>query len=523
MFPRTAIAASLLALTLPLDASGSGVIAFDRASALPNERVKVTSALDAPLRLYLVRAGVARTITSRLDRRLDFIGVVKRNRTLTFSMPPLDAGTYALAIWDGESLSTRAARLRLRPTAGCPVTFPNGNRPPGQPRSVTWYGNGSLWAGVQSDGTWTVRADQVGEDGTIGNKLLWVTTPPWEKPAVSGERIDAEAPPLRVTRVNTGSFSGAANPSHMTPVGFPTPGCWRLRARLGDASLTYVVQVTVAPQEMASRQRRWTTTPATKSPSTRRKPKPSRSSDVSRESATTSRTGASDSPATTTRYRPAGMSGTSAVSVPCRPTTPSGTGRAVMSSASSTTARDGVPVTVISAPTAALPGWSVTASRRKATVFRPLPRVSLSKRRKGTHMGHQTVQEAMTSTPTAVTPETTAQEAAQLMKTEDVGSLPIVEDGRLVGVITDRDLAIRALAEGRGSETAVTEIASKDVVTIDPQQSIEEAARLMAEHQVRRLPVVEEDGRLVGMLAQADVAQAGHDSLTGEVVQKISQ
>ena len=66
-------------------------------------------------------------------------------------------------------------------------------------------------------------------------------------------------------------------------------------------------------------------------------------------------------------------------------------------------------------------------------------------------------------------------------------------------------------------------LASKDVVTIDPQQSLEEAARLMAEHQVRRLPVVEEDGRLVGMLAQADVASVGHDTLTGEVVQKISQ
>ena len=129
----------------------------------------------------------------------------------------------------------------------------------------------------------------------------------------------------------------------------------------------------------------------------------------------------------------------------------------------------------------------------------------------------------MTSNPTAITPETTAQEAAQLMKTEDVGSLPIVEDGRLVGVITDRDLAIRALAEGRGAETAVNEIASKDLVTVDPQQSLEEAARLMAEHQVRRLPVVEEDGRLVGVLAQADVAQAGHDTLTGDVVQKISQ
>jgi CBS domain-containing protein len=138
-------------------------------------------------------------------------------------------------------------------------------------------------------------------------------------------------------------------------------------------------------------------------------------------------------------------------------------------------------------------------------------------------MGHQTVQEAMTSNPTAITPETTAQEAARLMKTEDVGALPIVEDGRLTAVITDRDLAIRLLAEGRGTETAVREVASQDLVTIDPQQNLDEAARLMAQHQVRRLPVVEEDGRLVGMLAQADVAQAGHDTLTGEVVEKISQ
>jgi len=138
-------------------------------------------------------------------------------------------------------------------------------------------------------------------------------------------------------------------------------------------------------------------------------------------------------------------------------------------------------------------------------------------------MGHQTVQEAMTSNPTAITPDTTAQEAARLMKSEDVGALPIVEDGRLTCVVTDRDLTIRGVAEGLVAETPVSELASKNVVTIDPQQSIEEAARLMAEHQVRRLPVVEEDGRLVGMLAQADVAQAGHDSLTGEVVQKISQ
>ena len=138
-------------------------------------------------------------------------------------------------------------------------------------------------------------------------------------------------------------------------------------------------------------------------------------------------------------------------------------------------------------------------------------------------MGHQTVQEAMTSNPTAITPDTTAQEAARLMKSEDVGALPVVEDGRLTCVVTDRDLAVRGVAEGLAAETPVRELASNNVATIDPQQSLEEAARLMAEHQVRRLPVVEEDGRLVGMLAQADVAQAGHDSLTGEVVQKISQ
>ena len=136
---------------------------------------------------------------------------------------------------------------------------------------------------------------------------------------------------------------------------------------------------------------------------------------------------------------------------------------------------------------------------------------------------HKSIQEAMTPNPRTVEPTTTAQEAATLMKSEDIGSLPIVERDNLIGVITDRDLAIRIIAEGRGTDTTVGEIASKDVVTIDPAQSIDEAARLMAEHQVRRLPVVEEDGTLVGILAQADIAQTGHDALTGETVQRISQ
>ena len=135
----------------------------------------------------------------------------------------------------------------------------------------------------------------------------------------------------------------------------------------------------------------------------------------------------------------------------------------------------------------------------------------------------QSIREAMTSSPTTVEPRTSAQEAARLMKSKDVGSLPVVEGDRLVGMITDRDLALRLVGEGRSADTPVGELASKDVVTIDPQQELEEAARLMAEHQLRRLPVCEEDGKLVGILAQADVAQIGHDALTGEVVQKISK
>ena len=136
---------------------------------------------------------------------------------------------------------------------------------------------------------------------------------------------------------------------------------------------------------------------------------------------------------------------------------------------------------------------------------------------------HKTIQEAMTSNPTTVSPDTSAADAAQIMKSEDIGSLPIVQDDKLFGVVTDRDIAIRIVAEGRSADTPVGEIASKDIVTVDPQQSIDEAARLMAEQQVRRLPVVEEDGRIVGILAQADIAQTGHDALTGETVQQISQ
>jgi CBS domain-containing protein len=109
------------------------------------------------------------------------------------------------------------------------------------------------------------------------------------------------------------------------------------------------------------------------------------------------------------------------------------------------------------------------------------------------------------------------------MKQEDAGIVPIVDGDKLVGVLTDRDIAIKVVAEGKDPQSVkVTELASHDLVTVDPQQDLDEALRLMAQHQVRRLPVVEEDGRLVGILAQADVAQAGDDAKTGQMVQEIS-
>ena len=136
----------------------------------------------------------------------------------------------------------------------------------------------------------------------------------------------------------------------------------------------------------------------------------------------------------------------------------------------------------------------------------------------------KSIRDAMTSNPQGVETSTPVVEAARLMKSEDVGSLPILEGERLVGMVTDRDIVLRVVAEGKDVQSStVGEIASRDLVTVDPQQDLDEALRLMAQHQVRRLPVVEEDGRLVGILAQADVATSGQDAKTGQLVEEISK
>jgi len=136
----------------------------------------------------------------------------------------------------------------------------------------------------------------------------------------------------------------------------------------------------------------------------------------------------------------------------------------------------------------------------------------------------QSIKDVMTSDPCAIDAGKSVAYAAKMMRDEDVGLAPIVEGDKLIGMLTDRDIAIRVVAEGRNpDQVTVSEVASKQVVTIDPQQDLDEALRIMAKHQVRRLAVVEEDGKLVGVVAQADVAREGDDSQTGELVQEISQ
>jgi CBS domain-containing protein len=134
------------------------------------------------------------------------------------------------------------------------------------------------------------------------------------------------------------------------------------------------------------------------------------------------------------------------------------------------------------------------------------------------------IAELMTPNPCAIDADKPVSHAARMMRDEDVGLAPIVEGDRLIGTVTDRDIAIRVVAEGKDPEsTKVRDIASTDLITIDPQQDLDEALQLMARHQVRRLPVVEEDGRLVGVVAQADIARRADERETGELVERISK
>jgi CBS domain-containing protein len=135
----------------------------------------------------------------------------------------------------------------------------------------------------------------------------------------------------------------------------------------------------------------------------------------------------------------------------------------------------------------------------------------------------KSIRECMTPSPETVESSNTTVDAARRMKEAHAGMIPVVQNGKLVGTVTDRDIALRVVAEGRDPQsTTVGEIASTEIVTIEPDRDLSEALKLMARHQVRRLPVVEGDS-LVGVIAQADVAQKADEREVGETVEQISR
>ena len=137
-------------------------------------------------------------------------------------------------------------------------------------------------------------------------------------------------------------------------------------------------------------------------------------------------------------------------------------------------------------------------------------------------------QDIMSRNPSCVTPETPLVEAARIMKEENIGVVPVVDTSdakRLVGVLTDRDIAVRAVAEGRdGATTSVGHIMTSDVRTSGPDASVNDVMELMGREQVRRIPIVDDRGILVGIIAQADIVLEAKDNRKAEkTVEQISQ
>ena len=133
------------------------------------------------------------------------------------------------------------------------------------------------------------------------------------------------------------------------------------------------------------------------------------------------------------------------------------------------------------------------------------------------------IRDVMTPNPRTVRPEDTIQSAAQIMRDEDTGAVPVVENGRAVGMVTDRDIVVRAVADGSQLSRPVREIVTSAVVTATPEMSTREAAQLMSEHQIRRLPVVDGE-RLVGIVSLGDLSvNEGKVSRSGDTLQSISE
>jgi CBS domain-containing protein len=137
-------------------------------------------------------------------------------------------------------------------------------------------------------------------------------------------------------------------------------------------------------------------------------------------------------------------------------------------------------------------------------------------------MGDTRVRDAMTQSPSTISTDATVVEAARTMTSENVGSLPVVDGDELVGIVTDRDLVTNVVAKDLDpNKVSVADVCSGTPVVASPDEPLDTALQRMAAEQVRRLPVVE-NGRLVGILAQADVAKTARPEDTGQMVEEIS-
>ena len=133
------------------------------------------------------------------------------------------------------------------------------------------------------------------------------------------------------------------------------------------------------------------------------------------------------------------------------------------------------------------------------------------------------VRDVMTSSVQTVRPDQTAQEAASFMLNADAGSIPVTDQGKLVGMITDRDIAIRGIAKGSGPDTPVRDLMSSDVICARDDDDIADAASRMSEAQVRRLPVVDQDEQLCGIVSLGDLSREADSDCASEALEGVSQ
>ncbi|MFU0505296.1 CBS domain-containing protein [Pseudaminobacter sp. NGMCC 1.201702] len=130
----------------------------------------------------------------------------------------------------------------------------------------------------------------------------------------------------------------------------------------------------------------------------------------------------------------------------------------------------------------------------------------------------------MTSNPACCTADASLKEAARLMADHDCGEIPVVDDsGRPVGVVTDRDIACRGMAQGKAADAPVSEVMSSPAVTVTPETSLDDCCNTLEDNQIRRVPVVDESGSCCGMVSQADIARNASEHDTAQVGRDVSR